>query len=65
MALVDELVTVYEELSRYIEGHSHSDEASGAPPELKDLGKMIETVDALVKRARLEKKAQPATAAAS
>jgi hypothetical protein len=61
--LVDELVTVYEEISRYIEGHSHTDEATGAPPELKDLDKMIQTVDALIKRARPEKKAQPTSAA--
>jgi hypothetical protein len=27
-ALVEELVDVYEELSKYIEGHSHTDEAT-------------------------------------
>src|SRR5579864_721694 len=36
-ALVDEMVDTYEELSSYIEGHSHTDEAMGAPPEPKDL----------------------------
>jgi hypothetical protein len=54
-ALVEELVDVYEELSKYIEGHSHTDEATGAPVELKDLDKMVQTVDGLIKRAKLKK----------
>src|SRR5262249_29286217 len=32
---------LYEELSRHIEGHSHTDEAMGAPPEIKDLETML------------------------
>jgi len=60
--LIEELVAVYEELSKYIEGHSHTDEAIGAPTELKDLEKMIQTVDELVKRAKPEKKVQAAIA---
>jgi hypothetical protein len=54
-ALVEELVDVYEELSKYIEGHSHTDEATGAPVELKDLDKMVQSVDGLIKRAKLKK----------
>ena len=54
-ALADDFVDMYEELSAYIEGHSHTDEASGAPPEIKDLEQKIASVDALVKRARAER----------
>jgi hypothetical protein len=54
-ALADELVDMYEELSAYIEGHSHTDEATGAPPEIKDLEKAVVAVDALVKRARADR----------
>jgi hypothetical protein len=54
-ALVDELCRVYEELSKFIEGHSHTPEAAGAPPEVKDLEKMIQVVEALISRARREK----------
>ena len=54
-ALADDFVDMYEELSAYIEGHSHTDEASGAPPEIKDLEQKIAIVDALVKRARAER----------
>jgi energy-coupling factor transporter ATP-binding protein EcfA2 len=62
--LAEELVTVYEDLSKYIEGHSHTDEATGAPPELEDFEKMIEWVDSLVKRARPDKKAAAKVASA-
>jgi hypothetical protein len=50
--LADELITVYEELSKWIEAHSHTDEATGAPPELKDLENRIAQVDALIARCR-------------
>lgn len=63
--LADELVTVYEELSAYIEGHSHTDEAQGAPPEIKDLQKRIEEVDALLRRAKTERSAKSASGAPS
>ena len=53
--LADALVDKYEELSAYIEGHSHTDEATGAPPEIKDLEEQIVAIDALIKRARLER----------
>lgn len=51
-ALVDEMVDMYEDLSSYIEGHSHTDEAMGAPPEISDLEQRIARIDALIKRAR-------------
>jgi hypothetical protein len=35
--LAEQICQQYEELSAYIEGHSHTDEAMGAPPEIKDL----------------------------
>lgn len=53
--LADEFVAVYEELSAYIEGHSHTDEALGAPAEIKDLEKRIMEVDALLRRSRPER----------
>src|SRR5208337_1109189 len=62
--LVEELCVIYEELSRYIEGHSHTDEATGAPPESKDLEQMIIRVEALLKRAKQEKKKVQQSAAA-
>ncbi len=63
-ALVDEMVDMYEELSTYIEGHSHTDEAMGAPPEIKDLEQNISRVEELIKRARPER-SQPKPAATS
>ena len=42
---VDEMIEMYENLSKYIDAHSHSDEALGAPPEPKDLEEKIEKVD--------------------
>ncbi len=54
-ALADDFVDMYEELSAYIEGHSHTDEASGAPPEIKDLEQKIVSVELLIKRAKSER----------
>jgi hypothetical protein len=51
-ALADQFVSIYEHLSRYIVGHSHSDEAMGAPPEPSELQALIERVDDLIRRAR-------------
>lgn len=66
-ALADDVIRVYEELSAWIEAHSHTDEASGAPPEIKDLTARIAEVDALIARCKPErsKKAATATQAAS
>lgn len=63
--LADDLVTIYEELSKYIEGHSHTDEASGAPTELKELEKMIQNVDTLIKRSKPDRKVKAAVSSAS
>lgn len=64
-SLVEKMCEMYEELSAYIEGHSHTDEAMGAPPEIKDLAEMIPRVDALVKGAKQDKKAQQKVEAAA
>ena len=47
---------MFEELSKHIEGHTHTEEAMGAPPEVKDLEKAIARVTDLVRRAREERK---------
>ena len=53
--LADEIIAAYEDLSAYIEGHSHTDEQIGAPPEPKDLQTRIETVRQLIKRAKSDR----------
>lgn len=58
-ALIDELVEMYEELSTYIEAHSHTDEAKGAPTEIKHLEERIARLDDLIKRARTERTKAP------
>lgn len=45
---VDGLVDVYKDLSGYIDAHSHTDEAMGAPPEPKDLETRIGLVERLI-----------------
>ncbi|MDE0507894.1 MAG: AAA family ATPase, partial [Gammaproteobacteria bacterium] len=50
--LVADIVSAYEALSAYIEGHSHTEERSGAPPEPSQLEGMIARVDDLISRAR-------------
>jgi hypothetical protein len=54
-ALVADLIKTYEDLSAYIEGHSHTEEQAGAPPEPKDLEDMVARVDDLIRRARPQK----------
>jgi hypothetical protein len=49
-----DLIEVYEEISAYIEGHSHTEEKAGAPAEPKDLEEMIARVDELRTRSRKE-----------
>jgi ABC-type transport system involved in cytochrome c biogenesis ATPase subunit len=63
--LVEDLCSIYEELSKYIEGHSHTDEATGAPPEIKDLEQMIIRVENLIKRAKQDRKKVQQSAAAA
>lgn len=53
--LVDELCRVFEELSRHIEGHTHTDEAMGAPPDIQLLETYIGQMDDLVRRARADR----------
>jgi hypothetical protein len=59
--LAEQLCLLFEELSAYIEGHSHTDEAMGAPADIDDLTKMISRVDALVSTAKKDKKAVAVT----
>lgn len=61
-AEVEKICALFEDLSRYMEGHSHSDEAMGAPPEMSDLEQRIEQVDAMIRWAKSQrpKAASPA-----
>jgi len=54
-SLADDVVDLFEDLSKYLEGHTHSDEASGAPPEPKDLEGMIGRAEGLIRRAKSER----------
>ena len=49
---VEEICALYEDLSRHIEGHSHTAEASGAPAQMSDLEDRIRQVDQLIKWAK-------------
>jgi energy-coupling factor transporter ATP-binding protein EcfA2 len=50
--LADEIDALFAELSRHFEGHSHSEEYMGAPPELGDLKTLIRRVDDVINRAK-------------
>ena len=50
--LVEDIVTAYEDLSAYIEGHSHTEEWAATPLEPRHLEERIERVGGLIKRAR-------------
>lgn len=54
--LIDDIIATYENISAYIEGHSHTDERTGAPPEPNHLEEMIARVDDLINRAKPERK---------
>lgn len=54
-AKVDEISKLYEDLSRYIEGHSHTDEASGAPPDPALLENKIAKVKELITWAKRQR----------
>jgi hypothetical protein len=54
-AKAEEICELYEDLSRYIEGHSHTDEATGAPAEPKDLESRIAKVNDLIKWAKADR----------
>ena len=53
--LVDNIVTVWEELSAYNKGHTHTEELVGAPLELHQLETMITSVDELIEQAKKER----------
>lgn len=53
--LVADIIKTYEDISAYIEGHSHTEEKAGAPPEPKDFEEFIARVDDLRTRCRKEK----------
>lgn len=52
---VDEVCDLYEDLSRRIEGHTHTDEATGAPADPKELEDLIRRVDGLIKWAKSDR----------
>lgn len=54
-AKVEDICALYEDLSRYIDAHSHSDEVTGAPPELSDLEEKIAAVDSLISWAKAKR----------
>lgn len=54
--LADEIDKVFADISRYIEGHSHSEAYVPAPPVPKHLEAMIARVDDLINRAKPERK---------
>jgi hypothetical protein len=54
-AKVEDACVLYEELSRHIDGHSHTDEAIGAPPTTDDLAGYIGRVAEWIKWAKSER----------
>jgi energy-coupling factor transporter ATP-binding protein EcfA2 len=54
--LVDELIEAFEAASAKMQGHSHTEESAGAPPEPKNLEEMIERVDNLIRRVKPDRK---------
>ena len=53
--LVADIITTFEGLSGFIEGHSRTEERAEAPPVLRQLEEMIDKVDNLIKRAKRER----------
>ena len=53
--LVADIISAHEDLSAFIEGHSHTEEKAGAPPEPNQLEEMIARVDDLITRARRDR----------
>jgi hypothetical protein len=54
-AVADEIDTLFAELSRHVEGHSHSEEYAGGMPSVEELGKLADRVDAVVKAVKKER----------
>lgn len=53
--LADDLCEMFVQLSAFIEGHSHTDEAMGAPPRPEDLEARITLVEKLIRRAKADR----------
>ena len=53
--LITDIISMYEDLSAHIEGHSHTEERAGGPPDITVLEKHIAGVNAIIKRARAER----------
>ncbi|NRD88329.1 hypothetical protein C8024_00925 [Sphingopyxis sp. BSNA05] len=54
--LADEIVALQDDTSRLLEGHSNSDEFAGQMPDVDDLEKLIARLDAVIGKARPERK---------
>lgn len=54
-AKVEELCVMFEELSAFVEGHSHTDDATGAPPDVHLLDQYIERANELIKWSRADR----------
>ena len=53
--LIDDIVKTFEQLSFFIEGHTHTEERAGGLPDPRDLEEMIDSVDELIRRAKTER----------
>jgi hypothetical protein len=54
-AAIDEIDAIFADLSRFIEGHSHSDELQGGLPEIADLESLIQRVDTVIPKIRADR----------
>lgn len=54
--VADEIVTLQDDTSRLLEGHSNSDEFAGGMPDVDGLEKLIARVDTLIDKAKAERK---------
>jgi energy-coupling factor transporter ATP-binding protein EcfA2 len=53
--VADEVDALFGELSRLVEGHSHSEEYSGGVPDVSELTKLTDRVEAVLKAAKKER----------
>ncbi|WP_340249579.1 AAA family ATPase [Sulfitobacter pontiacus] len=54
--VADEIVALQDDTSRLLEGHSNSDEFAGGMPDVDGLEKLIARVDALIEKAKAQRK---------
>jgi len=54
--VADDIVSLQDDTSRLLEGHSNSDEFAGAMPDVDGLEKLIARVDTLIVKAKVERK---------